>query len=328
MRTIDVVEILFLVGALLVVLHFLGGLAALICTFERSFPVPSWIWTELKVFVYLVIPIMWFRLLSIVSTYQLRPNQKKQYIYIGIFSFIALMLAFNLSAWYSNGAFPLLSITYVVQWMLDARLSAKSRRQRKVHLTSHTTTPRSIKKRLSTKLKQRAFSQHEASDILRQRKQAEGNTPARLSQKVGIWHCHADEKFAARLRTHLQPKIRQGVIDLWDASQIQPGTLWQNERAQAIQSCAVAVVLVSADLMACDSIACDELPQLLYRAMTQGTVILLLHVSPCDIMNSGLERFHPLNSPEKPLAKMERSDREKVLTQATHIICQRLGICL
>ena len=158
------------------------------------------------------------------------------------------------------------------------------------------------------------------------RKESKTNPmPASSSPLVGIWHSPVDGKIATRLRTHLQPQIREERIQLWDASEIRPGALWQRERAQALRSVTVAIVLVSADLMACDAIACNELPQLLNRAMTQGTTILLLHVSPCDITNSGLERFQPLNPSEKPLAKMGRADRDKIMAETTRIICQQLG---
>ena len=69
------------------------------------------------------------------------------------------------------------------------------------------------------------------------------------------------------------------------------------------------------------------LPLLLNRAMAQGTVILSIHVSPCDFKGSGLEKFYPINPPDKPLTKLGRSGREEVWALATHAICQRLGLC-
>jgi hypothetical protein len=128
------------------------------------------------------------------------------------------------------------------------------------------------------------------------------------------------------LRTHLQPKIWQDDIELWDASQIQPGALWREERVRAVQSAGVAVVLVSAFFLACEMIARSELPLLLQRAQAQGTVILILHVSPCNITGSGLEKFYPLNSPDRPLARLERCDRDLIMTRAVDVICQRLSL--
>ncbi len=320
----EIVEVLFLIGVLLIVLHIIS-LIALFYIFRRLSSVPSWIWTEPKVLVYPMTLTLWLRLLAIVPTHQLRPIQKKRYINIFLLSLAALVLALNFSVWYSNAAFPLLSITYTA-WILDACLAPKPRRKQKARLASYLPVAKPPKKSFPVNLKQTAFSQHRPSNFFRRTHQIGYSTPARLPKKVGIWHHPADENFAKRLRTHLRSKIREDAIDLWDASQIQPGALWQDERAQATQSATVVLVLVSANLIACDSIMCDELPQLLRRAKTQGTVILVLHVRPCNFASSGLGRFQALNSPEKPLAKLGTSDRDMVLTRVTHIICQRLGV--
>lgn len=331
-KTVEIGEVLFLIGAVLIVVHFFVGVAALVCTLGKLYTPPPWLWIELKVLVYPLAPIMWLRLLFVASAHNLRPSQKKYYAYIFAIGLGAFILALNLFAWYSNFAFPLLTIAYASQFVLDARLPGKRKKRKHQHTRSEPRTPTAsqAKSRLHVRQKQEqvAFSPQGAVESFKQSMFAKRYASVPLTQRVGIWYSPADAKFAAKLRTHLQPKIRQGVIDLWDADQILPGALWREERTRAVQSAGVAVVLVSADLMASELIARDELPQLLFRAMTQGTIILLLHVSPCNFEGSGLERFHPVNSPDKPLAKLERSDRDRVLAQAAHAICQRLGLSL
>lgn len=327
-QAVKIVEIMFFIGVLTLVLHLFVGAVALICLLGKLSSPPFWMWIELTVLVYILIPVLWIRLLFVAITYQLRPSQKEHYGYIFLGSLGALLLALNLPVWYSSIALLPLSIAYISQWAFDARLP-KQRKKPNIRQASYSATPKVVDKQFHTNLKQTTLPRQEAPKSFQRTEYVDlcGSSTC-LSQRVGIWHSPADEKFAERLRTHLQPKIRQGMIDLWDASHIQPGALWQKEREQATQSAAVAVVLVSADLMACDFIANNEIPHLLHRAMTQGTVVLLLHINSCDITGSGLERFHPLNLPDRPLAKLSCSDREQVLTKTVHIICQRLGIRL
>jgi hypothetical protein len=332
-KTVEIGEIVFLIGALLVIVHFVVGLAALVCSIGKIYTSPLWFWIELRVLVYPLALIMWLRLLFVVSTYNLRPSQKKNTTYILGLSIVAFLLALNPFASYAGYAFPLLAVAYAIQFVLDARLTKGSRRVQRQHSprsNPHFSAASQVKSRLYTpqEQEQRTFYPQGIVESLKHKKFKEDHTPMPPTQRVGIWYSSADERFANQLRTHLQPKIRQGAIDLWDAHHIQPGALWQEERTQAVHSAGVAVLLISAELMASELIARDELPQLLYRAMAQRTVVLRLHISPCNFEGTGLERFHPVNSPDKPLAKLERSDRDKVLAYTAQIIYQRLGLAV
>ncbi|HLZ63962.1 MAG TPA: hypothetical protein VKR06_44095, partial [Ktedonosporobacter sp.] len=210
----------------------------------------------------------------------------------------------------------------------DAYIPPRSRRKWKSRTASYSSILMRTNKRSFAHQKRVPLVQQGGAELFQPTIRARNLASADVSARVGIWHSPIDEKVAARLRTHLQAVIRAEEIVLWDASRIQPGALWQKERAQAIASVDVAVILVSADFLACDNMSCKELPQLLHRASTQHMLILCLHVSPCDFEGHGLENFQPLNSPDKPLAKLKRADREQVLTQAARIIRQQLApIC-
>jgi hypothetical protein len=321
MKATHIGEILYLIGAALVLVHFFVEIGMLIGSIGKLYPAPRWIWEELNILVYVLAPIMWFRLLCVLSMYTLRFSQKENYAYIAISSAAAFVAALQPLtqplAWYSYVAFPLLGATYAVQFTLDSHLpSRKSEEQ-----ATSSRPPAGIEPQNGSR-----HSSPQQSPTFAQIAHAYHQPSASFTQRVGIWHSPADARFAERLRIHLQPKIWQGQIDLWNPDHIQPGTKWQEERTRAIQSAAIAVVLVSADLMASDFIARYELPQILYRAMAQGTVILLLHVNPCNINGSGLEKFQPINSPDKPLAQLGPTDRDKILVRTASIICHQLRL--
>lgn len=147
-----------------------------------------------------------------------------------------------------------------------------------------------------------------------------------LSPQIAIWHSTPDQKYAERLSTHLRSKVRQDCIKYWDMRCIQPGDRWEEKRKQVLQSAAIVVLLISPDFMANDLIAGRELPSILHREQCQGTLVLLLHVSPCDFIGSGLEKLHPINSAEKPLVGLSRAERDKVFSKTVQVVCQQLGI--
>lgn len=130
--------------------------------------------------------------------------------------------------------------------------------------------------------------------------------------KVFISYSHEDRSFLNRLKVFLKPLERNHKIDLWDDSKILSGTDWREEIANAIASCKVAVLLVSADFMASDFIDTDELPPLLDAAETDGAVILPVIVGIVDYPDSKLAKFQTVNDPERPLIDLPRNKRERV----------------
>jgi hypothetical protein len=325
-KALAIGELLFLIGALVVVAHFVVIIVAIVGTVSKRYTVPSWLWFELCVLVYPLAPLLWGRFLLGLSTHSLRPQLMDHYIGVLIGSIIAFLLALTPTASYSVGAFPLLGLVYVYQCMLDGGPAQKKQRKPSVNLdpplrAHHFHNSQRVGRPPQSPLARPITTQR----IVRpQKTKFVVSTP--LTQCVGIWYSPADKKFAQRLRTHLQPDIRGAAIELWDPDAILPGAMWEIERMQAIRSAAVAVVLVSADFLASDFLVNRELQPLLFRAQCQQTIVLILHVRSCNIRGSGLERFQAVNVPEKPLAKIGTPERDQVFTQVTRIIRQRLAI--
>src|SRR5690349_16513348 len=94
--------------------------------------------------------------------------------------------------------------------------------------------------------------------------------------KVFISYSHKDKRWLNRLQTHLKPLVRDGVLDIWVDTMIDPGGKWRDEIRAAIDSARVALLIVSAEFLASDFIATDELPPLLEAAEKDGVRILPL----------------------------------------------------
>lgn len=144
-------------------------------------------------------------------------------------------------------------------------------------------------------------------------------------RKVFISYSHKDFKWLDRLRVHLKPVEREGIIDLWDDTKIAAGAQWKEAILEALETARVAIILVSADFLASDFISEYELPMLLSRAASGGTTILPVIVSPCLFNDTGLSVFQAINPPHRPLTAMASFEREQTLVNVVEAIRKRLA---
>jgi len=134
---------------------------------------------------------------------------------------------------------------------------------------------------------------------------------------VFVSYCHCNKRWLQRLRVHLTPLERQGVLDIWDDTRIHTGDRWHDEIDQAIERAAASILLISADFLASDFINVHELPKLLRRAERAGARILPIIVEPCELsVHPVLSSFQALNSPRQPLATMSRAEAEQIWVRA------------
>jgi hypothetical protein len=130
-----------------------------------------------------------------------------------------------------------------------------------------------------------------------------------------VSYSHADEYWLSRLQVHLKPLAREGRIELWADTEIQVGDEWRIEIRKAVESCAVAILLISADFMASDFIDQNELPPLLDAARQRGVRILPVLVSSSYFEDSDLGRYQALNPPSKPLDMVSKGEQEAVFAK-------------
>jgi hypothetical protein len=139
--------------------------------------------------------------------------------------------------------------------------------------------------------------------------------------KVFISYSHADKEWLERLKRHLKPLVREGRLECWDDTHIQPGDDWKQEIQNALDPARVAVLLISADFFASDYIDENELPPLLTMAQDKGTRILPVILSASRFArNPSLARFQAVNPPDQPLDELPRAEQEKILDRLAHII--------
>jgi hypothetical protein len=150
-----------------------------------------------------------------------------------------------------------------------------------------------------------------------------GKVSTLAQRKVFISYSHKNAEWLERLRVHLKPIEREGIIDLWDDTKIAAGVQWKEAIMDALETARVAVLLVSADFLASDFIAEHELPTLLSQAKASGTTIIPIILSPSLFTSTSLGMFQSINAPDHPISDMAFSKQEQVLVKVAQTIMQR-----
>jgi hypothetical protein len=144
--------------------------------------------------------------------------------------------------------------------------------------------------------------------------------------QVFISYSHQDRRWLGRLQTHLRPLVRQGVIDLWDDTQIAKGADWQATIQAALARARVAVLLVTPDFLASEFVATQELPRLLEGAAQGGLTILWIAVRPSAYQRTPIARYQAANEPARPLSGLNPTQRDQVLVQICEVIARAAGL--
>lgn len=98
--------------------------------------------------------------------------------------------------------------------------------------------------------------------------------------RVFVSYSHQDERWKDRVVTQLAVLASEG-LDPWDDRRIAAGADWQAEIQDALRTCDVAVLLVSADFLTSRFILGTEVPAFLQRRQAQGLRVVPLVISPC-----------------------------------------------
>lgn len=146
------------------------------------------------------------------------------------------------------------------------------------------------------------------------------STESRAPQQVFLCYCRKDRRFAERLLVHFAGCQQVSGLAIWDDSQIQAGSLWEDEIASALEMASFAILLVSADFLASRFITTVELPRLLSSARSGGTRILPIIVQPCFFEGSPLAPFQAVNDPTQPLSCLPVPAREEVWASVVHML--------
>ncbi len=99
---------------------------------------------------------------------------------------------------------------------------------------------------------------------------------------INVFFCYAreDEALLNKLKTHLRPLQRQGLLDLWHDREIQAGANWEQEINRRLNDADLVLLLVSPDFMESDYCYGREMQKALERHATGECVVIPIIVRP------------------------------------------------
>lgn len=141
-----------------------------------------------------------------------------------------------------------------------------------------------------------------------------------VSDRIFISYSHKDAKWLNRLRIHLRPIEREGLIDSWSDVNIEVGDAWESKINFSLKRANIFILLVSADFLASDFIANKELPHIIETAKKGYKKIVPIVLSPCGYEYSELNNFQAINSPTKGLIGLSLNKQEEVFAKVAKTI--------
>lgn len=137
--------------------------------------------------------------------------------------------------------------------------------------------------------------------------------PSWAGKRIFVSHDNRDDRWAERLRVHLNPLRKSHGFLLWDNSIVLPGDDPKSERILARSTAHIIVIMLSADYLDKEY---EELQSILDRAeICQDSVrVLLLYVGCCNLdIFPRLHRHRSINQQDYPLNAMREEAADAVL---------------
>ena len=134
-----------------------------------------------------------------------------------------------------------------------------------------------------------------------------------VTKPIFISYSHKDVKWLDKIKQFLLPLEQQGLICVWDDTEIKTGADWLDEIRKAIGFARVAVFLVSQDFVNSPFIREKELPDLIDAASTRGCQIFWIAVSSATFEETPLARFQGAIPPSTPLDLLSEPEQNKLL---------------
>lgn len=124
---------------------------------------------------------------------------------------------------------------------------------------------------------------------------------------VNMFFCYTreDEALLNKLKTHLRPLQRQGLIGLWDDREIQAGANWEQEIMYRLNDADLVLLLVSSDFMGSDYCYGKEMKLALERHAAGKCTVIPVILRPVYWHGEPLGGLQALPTDGKPITGPE-----------------------
>lgn len=125
---------------------------------------------------------------------------------------------------------------------------------------------------------------------------------------VFISYSHQDRAFRMELETHLSNLRRQNVITSWYDGDISPGSEWESQISEHLNTNQIILLLISADFMASDFCYSIEMIQAITRHDANKARVIPIILRPTDWKGAPFAKLKVLPTDGKAVTRWSTHD--------------------
>lgn len=130
-----------------------------------------------------------------------------------------------------------------------------------------------------------------------------------MQVKIFFCYAHEDEFLLNKLKTHLKPLQRQGLIDIWHDRNINAGLEWESEINKHLASADIVLLLISPDFMNSDYCYSIEMAHALERYQRGKARVIPIILRSVDRQGTPFSHLQCLPTNAKPVKDWQNRDK-------------------
>jgi hypothetical protein len=138
--------------------------------------------------------------------------------------------------------------------------------------------------------------------------------------RLFISYSRRDDRWRQLLRTHLQPYVTAGLVEVWDDTAIEAGEPWRQAIDRAIDAVSAAIFLVSPNLLASTFAMRDEFAPVLQRARSRRVRLLWVPISASSYEETEFKGLQAATNPNTPLDQLSEPQQHGALVNVCRVI--------
>jgi outer membrane protein assembly factor BamB len=143
--------------------------------------------------------------------------------------------------------------------------------------------------------------------------------------KVFCCYSHEDQSLLRQLKDHLMPLQREGLITLWNDTDILPGVNWKKEINNYINTAQIILLLISPSFMASEYCYSREMLRAMERYESENAHVIPIILRPVDWKFSVFGKLQALPADAKPITSWHNQDEAFLnIAQGVRSVVKRL----
>lgn len=132
--------------------------------------------------------------------------------------------------------------------------------------------------------------------------------------KLFISYSHKDERYLKKLKSHLAPLKREGLVSEWHDRKISVGDLWEDSILKNLDESKIILLLVSPDFIASEYCYGKELKRAMELHEAGASFVIPIIVRPVDWKKSFFAKIQAAPTDAKPISTWKNQDEAWVNT--------------